>query len=472
MAGLAVAGSSRYDSRLASSHIVPGRGAEGVGVTIEAGNVPATAGKFRVMFPPELRPLPEGVSSYATAPGFTWRGIKGWGWTASQYLEEIPVMARYKMSFLMNCYISMWNLGVDGIVGQRKGINHWYEPLPRAKKGAYERVVRECQRDGIEFCFSMNPILLSDRPFEYDNPQALEALWRHFAWMQGLGVKWFNVSLDDITQGIDAAGQATLVNEVMRRLRAKNPAAQMLFCPTWYAGPDGTASESSPRLGTGDTPGVRYSKVLAERLDSDVYLFWTGPEVCSLTITQEAAQTYKTLVSHRLFIWDNYPVNDQNPTLHLGPVTGRDPGLMDVAEGFISNPHSPQNQINRIPMLTVADYTWNPHAYDPARSIGQSIAHLARTPEEKSVLKDLVELYPGRLVEGSLSTAWNSLRNQFQMILDSGSQKAAQDFITHAQDVSRRMGKIFPGQFVGARKVQDVDCHEIQLEYSRKYSLK
>jgi hypothetical protein len=244
----------------------------------------------------------------------------------------------------------------------------------------------------------------------------------------------------------------------------------MLFCPTWYAGPNGGAAESSPRMGTGDTPGVRYTKELAVELNADVYLFWTGPEVCSLTITNEAAQTFKSLVRHRLFIWDNYPVNDQTPTLHLGPVMGRDPQLMNVVDGFMANPLSPQNQVNRIPMLTIADYTWNPEAYDPARSIGQSIAHLAGTPEEKSVLKDLVELYPGRLVDGSLSTGWNSLRNQFRLVLDSGSQQDAKDFIVHAEGVSQRLRKQFPEQFVMARKTLDANIDELRMEYSKKYS--
>ena len=439
---------------------------------LRAGSAPETARKFRVALPQEILPLPEGVSKYRTAPGFKWRGIKGWGWTAAQYLEEIPVMADYKMNFLMNCYTSMWETGDRWIWRERKNVNHWYEPLPEEKKLAYERVVQACRRQGIEFCFSMNPILFSDRPFDYDDSQAFQALWRHYAWMQGLGARWFNVSLDDIVQGIDAAGQAKLVNEVMLRLRAKDPAAQMIFCPTWYAGPDGGASESSPRMGTGDTPGVRYTKELADRLNREVYLFWTGPEVCSLTITKEAAQTYKTLARRRLFIWDNYPVNDQQPTLHLGPVMGRDPRLMHVADGFISNPLSPENQANRIPMLTIADYTWNPEAYDPARSIGQSIAHLGRTPEERLALKDLVELYPGRLVDGSLSSGWNSFRNQFRLTLDSGSREAAKDFIAQAEGVSQRMMKLYPEQFVEARKILDADIDEIRTEYSRKYSSK
>jgi hypothetical protein len=426
---------------------------------------------FRVALPEKIRLLPEGASAKGATPGFKFRGIKGWAWVPAQYVAEIPVMAKYKMNFLMNCYTSLWDLEVhDTWAGIPSGkANHWYKPLPQAKKHDFERIVRECQKHSIQFCFSMNPNLNSDRPFDYDDPKDLDELWEHYTWMQSLGVKWFNISLDDIAQRIDAAGQAKLVNAVFQRLRSRDPQAQMIFCPTWYAGPDGKAGESNPRLGTGDTPGVRYTKELAAKLDPDVYLFWTGPEECSLTITAEEAENYKRLSRHRLFIWDNYPVNDQNPTLHLGPLMGRGPRLAKVADGYISNPLSPQNEANRIPLLTIADYLWNPEAYDPVRSIGQALAHLGQTPEQRSALKDLVELYPGRLVDGSLDDGWNSLRNRFRMTLDHGSQSDAMDFIKNAEGVSRRLAEWFPNQFVLARRTLDSDIAGMRGEYAKKY---
>ena len=49
-------------------------------------------------------------------------------------------------------------------------------------------------------------------------------------------------------------------------------------------------------------------------------MFWTGDTFTR--ITRAAAESYKKRVKHRLFLWDNYPVNDGQQTLHLGPVTG------------------------------------------------------------------------------------------------------------------------------------------------------
>jgi hypothetical protein len=395
------------------------------------------------------------------------RGIKGWGWSPEQYLAVIPVMAQYKMNFLMNCYSSMFD-PAEHASDQR---NHWYRPLPEAKRWAYERVVRECQNRGLQFCFSMNPNLHSDRPFNYNDPKDFETLWANYAWMQGLGVKWFNVSLDDIKQRIDAAGQAKLLNEVLRRLRQKNRGAQLIFTPTWYAGPVAGKGESNPRIGQGEAPSVRYTKELAEKLDPNVYLFWTGPEECSMTITVEDAKAYRSLAGHRIFIWDNYPVNDHYPTMHLGPLTGRDPNLASVVDGYISNSQSPQIEANEIPLLTIADYLWNPLAYDPARSIGQSVAHLGRTPEQRTVLKDLVELYPGRLVDASHATAWNSLRVRFRQLLEEKKPDAARNLIRRAEDVSHRMARVFPDQFAPARQTLDADIAGMREELAKTVGL-
>ncbi len=121
-------------------------------------------------------------------------------------------------------------------------------------------------------------------------------------------------------------------------------------------------------------------------------------------------------------------------------------------------------------MLTIADYLWNPREYNPDRSIGQAVAHLGKTPGQRLALKHLAELYPGRLVARSQSTAWNSLRESFGLILSEGSPNAAKDFIVRAESVSRRLAKEFPTEFVLARKTLDGNLVGIKAEFSQKYS--
>jgi hypothetical protein len=411
---------------------------------------------FRVTLPAEVRPLPEPLAP-GRDPGFKYRGIKGWMWRPEQYLAEIPVLARYKMNFLMNCYTSMCD--VEHVPWGDPRCNRWYEPLPASKREAYARIVRACRQSGIEFCFSMNPNLSSSRFVNSGKPEDVDALWQHYAWMQGLGVRWFNISLDDISQGIDAAGQAKVVNEIYRRLRAADADARMIFCPTYYWG-DGTGEKQQP-----------YLETLARELHADVYLFWTGDAVVG-PITRKSAETFRRIAGHRLFLWDNYPVNDARPTMHLGPVINRDPDLCEVVDGYMSNSMCSQSEMNRVPMLTCADYAWNPWAYDPGRSIGQAIVHLAETPPEREVLKDVVEAYPGMLICGRADTGLNAVREQYTRIASAPhSRYVARMYVRYVERLAARLQSAFPDHYAAAKRTIDDDVAWMNAAYAAKYDL-
>lgn len=406
-----------------------------------------------IEIPKKTRPLPEPLSAEHGGPGFSFRGIKGWMWRPEQYLAEIPVLAEYKMNFLMNCYTSMCD--IEHYPWGSASCNRWWEPLPEPKRKAYEEVVRSCAKHGIQFCFSMNPNLTASRFADPDNPEDVEKLWQHYRWMQGLGVKWFNISLDDISEGIDAKKQSRLVNEMFRRLRAADGEARMIFCPTYYWG-DGT-----------DSAAAAYLKTLSVELDSDIMVFWTGDGVVTPRITVKAAESYRRAVNHRMFLWDNYPVNDNNPTMHLGPLTGRDSGLSRVIDGYMSNPLCPQNRINRVPMLTCADYAYNPWAYDPARSIGQSILHLVRSKRAQDVLKDVVETYPGMLLF-SKGTGYNPVRERFLWFSKRPHGKSQlKPYIVQMERLLGSFRGALAGQFPDAAKTLADDVAWLRAEYGK-----
>lgn len=410
-----------------------------------------------VRLPRKPRPLPEPLSARHPDPGFKFRGTKGWGWTAEQYLEEIPVLSRLRMNFLMNCYLSMFTSRLG-----EPWLNEWWKPLPEAKREAYARVIRACQEHGIQFCFAVHPQLGSPRPLDPSSAADLDQFFQHYAWAQGQGVRWFSVSLDDVSWGTrgpaeGGAAHTRLVNAVFSRLRAKDAGAQLIFCPVPYWG-DGTAPE--PRA---------YLEALGQELHPDVYLFWTGDAVVTPRITRAAASSYRRIARHRLFLWDNYPVNDSSPTLHLGPVRGRDPDLGEVIDGYMSNPMAAQNQINRLPLATCADYAYNPWAYDPDRSIGQAILFLASSHSQRRVLKDLVETYPGLLVTGG-GTGSNPVRPKLSGLLASdGGRTAATNFVRQFERMATGLATEFPGQFPATRKTlaDDLDWMKRQLAETR-----
>ncbi len=394
---------------------------------------------FTVTVPAKKLPFPTPLPAGQGEPKFSLRGTKGWAWTWEQYLDEIPVLARYKMNFLMSCYTSVFT-------DPEKFVNRWWEPLPEKTLAGIDKVARACRANGIVFCFSFHPALFSDRPLRYDNDADVDAMWRNYAAVQSLGVRWFSLSYDDIdVSGRDiaalGAAHAGLANRLFRRLREKDPEAQLIFCPVYYWG---AADAGEAKL---------YTEALGRALDKDIFVFWTGDAVITGRISRACAESFRKTVNHRIVIWDNYPVNDRSGALHLGPVTGRDPDLDEVAYGYMSNPHSPQNEINRIPLLTCADYAFNPRAYDPARSIGQAIVHLAETAGQRAVLKDLVELYPGNLISGSTLTGYNCVLEKLAALLNKpDGRELAGRFIARVEDVAARLKREFPGHYSETKK--------------------
>lgn len=413
--------------------------------------------QFSVDLPDAREPFPEPLPP-GVEPGFKIRGTKGWAWTPEQYLAEIPWLAKFKMNFLMNCYLSMFDIENHPNWGSGEA-NRWWEQLSESKKAAYAKVVRSCQEHEIAFCFGMNPNLASKRFVKADSTEDVDALYRNYAWAQSVGVRWFNISLDDISQGIDASSHARLVNTIFQRLREKDPKAEMIFCPTYYWG-DGTEPKQQA-----------YLAILARELNPEVYLFWTGDAVVG-PITRKGAETFRRISGHRLFLWDNYPVNDNIPTMHLGPVVDRDPDLCEVIDGYMGNPHCKQNQGNRIPLATCADYAFNPAGYDPSRSIGQAIMQVAEGQDQREVLRDLVEAYAGMLIWSppQRGTGFNAVHHQFNSIASlPHSRQAASAYIQHLTRLADRMAKAFPKSFKPEREILDRDVQVLNGLLREKY---
>jgi AraC-like DNA-binding protein len=407
----------------------------------------------RVKLPAKAQWVAGPVAETRSVPGFKFRGMKGWFWTAEQYLEEILVLADLKMNFLMDCYGSM----VLSHPGEPL-CNEWWKPMSEERKEAYGRIITECRQHGISFCFALSPQFAAPRLLDPSNVADVEAFYQHYAWAQGRGVEWFSICLD-ITgwgpTGPAACGtaHAALVNAIFGRLKRLNAGAQFLFSPVACWG-DGTNLEHRA-----------YLEVLGRELEPEVYIFWNGDSVVTPRITRVAAESFRAIVKHRLFLWDNYPVNDGNPTLHLGPVRGREPDLCEVIDGYLSNPMCTQNQVNRIPLATCADYACNPQAYNPTRSIGQAILRAARTPGGQQVLKELVEAYPGFIVAGG-GTGTNPVRNKFENLLAGGHrQEAARELVLQMEDILCRLHQQFPTCYPATRRTikGDIDWMKQQL---------
>src|SRR5213076_351437 len=133
------------------------------------------------------------------------------------------------------------------------------------------------------------------------------------------GARSFYVALDDISYtkwncdadqakygapGRAAAGQAQtdLLNAVQQDFIDTHEGAKPLqFVPTEYS----------------DTADSAYKSVLREKLDPKVVVQWTGTDVVPPSISLADAKAASTVWGRKVFLWDNYPVND------YGQTTGR-----------------------------------------------------------------------------------------------------------------------------------------------------
>ena len=243
----------------------------------------------------------------------------------------------------------------------------WREPYPEQELAQLGELVTACNVHGIEFAYAIAPGL----DLCYSQEAEFETLVRKCEQIKSVGVRTFQLLWDDIEHTLNcpedeqlygheerpsAAAQAPFTNRFAKEFEQPGP---LVVCPMGYAG-------------TGDSP---YRKILGPRLDPDVILYWTGPEVVSWGITREALDlaVYRYR-DHEILIWDNYPVNDFDPgRLFLAPFLGRDPRIADGrCAGLIANAMI-EAVASKLPLATIADWCNDPHGYEPIASFERAL---------------------------------------------------------------------------------------------------
>ena len=240
--------------------------------------------------------------------------------------------------------------------------SQWQDLYPAAQLSALGQLVTTATDEHVNFVYALSPGL----SICYSDPAALAQLEAKDQQLWDVGVRQFALFFDDIGSGFNcladtakfgsspdplAAAQAYLLNEfVTGFINTHSGAQELITVPTDYAGDADSA----------------YRQVWKASLNPDVLVYWTGVGVIPQTITAAQAQATAAEFGHQIVVWDNYPVNDYQPTrLFLGPLVGRAADLNTAVAGFTSNPMQ-EPAASSIPEFTTADYTWNPAAYDNA----------------------------------------------------------------------------------------------------------
>ena len=252
----------------------------------------------------------------------------------------------------------------------------WRELYPREDLLELKSLFETATDNFLDFNWAVGPGLT----YKYTSDSDFEKLISKFISLYDIGIRNFGLLLDDIPWEFQYEDDAKafaeivdahvyLINKTYAALKKVDPAINLTVCPTQYSG---------------DENGYYISK-FGSGIPSDVNVFWTGAEICSRVQTVREADELLRATKHRPLYWDNYPVNDceMYHELHLGALIGRDKDLYNHCEGLISNVME-YAECSTIPLMTVADYLWNPVAYNPENSLQN--AH-------KAILGDNAELF-------------------------------------------------------------------------------
>lgn len=277
-------------------------------------------------------------------------GFYGPTWSHENRLSVMKLMAKYGM----NTY---FYAPKDDSYHREK----WREKYPQNEWNDLKVLFDASAENYLDFNWCVGPGLT----YKYTSDEDFSLLIEKFKSIYDMGVRGFGLLLDDIPWEFQYEEDAEkydgivdahidLINRTYNTLKEFDSNIKLTVCPTQYSG---------------DENGYYVSK-FGEGIPSDVKMFWTGEEICSRVLTVRESQELLRSTDHRPLFWDNYPVNDCEmfQEMHLGALIGRDKELYKACEGLISNVME-YAECSKIPLMTIADYLWNPKGYNPDDSL-------------------------------------------------------------------------------------------------------
>lgn len=286
-------------------------------------------------------------------PMFKFRGVVegfyGTPWSHETRLSILDHMGRYKM----NSYV----------YGPKDDPYHnvpdWRKPYPADEAAKISELCSRAERNHINFIWAIHP----GGDIKW-NREDFDLLLAKFEAMYGLGVRQFAVFFDDIQgEGTDSHKQAELLNSLNREfVRVKPDVKHLIVCPTDY---------SQAWAGKGENGQLA---IYGRELDKDIEVFWTGAEVCS-DVVRPDRDFVNTRIQRPSLTWWNFPVSDYcRENLQLGPSYTLDTTLTSAdMSGILTNPME-HGEASKAAMYSVADYSWNPAAYNALDSWQRSMA--------------------------------------------------------------------------------------------------
>ena len=258
--------------------------------------------------------------------------------------------------------------------------NIWRKELPERGKTTVRMIGDILTPLGIEWYAELNPLAFDETINQprCKNEDDFQAMLKHalFAAEQGGNFSLhfddarFPLHPDDVKDfGSAKEADIYLLNKLYKALKAKYPRAGMIFCPPFYWGPNASCAYLENR--------EEYLKALGARTPKDIGIYWTGPAVKSGKIDSSQTKWITDLIQRKPLFAQNILFNHAYgyhyctdpirawPEWHAA-------GFFDEVEAYMLNGGGQF----LLPTMTLADYLWNPKAYDPERSVAEAAKHL------------------------------------------------------------------------------------------------
>lgn len=277
-------------------------------------------------------------------------GFYGPTWETQKRLSVMKLMAKYGMN-------TFFYAPKDDLYHREK----WRDLYPEKELEELKNLFETAYENELDFHWAIGPGLT----YNYSSENDFNLLISKIKSIYDIGVRNFGLLLDDIPDEFQYENDRMnfksmvdahiyLVNKTYKALKELDTRITLTVCPMQYHGEG----------------NEEYISKFGSSIPEDVSLFWTGAEICSRVLTVREADELYDSTKHKPLYWDNYPVNDCEMfnEMHLGAIIGREQELYKHCEGIISNVME-YAECSKIPLMTIADYLWNPLSYNPEKSL-------------------------------------------------------------------------------------------------------
>lgn len=238
---------------------------------------------------------------------------------------------------------------------------NWRKLYPEADAARLRELIDSCKANMVEFTWAVHP----GADIKWTDADYSDILAK-FNQLYSLGCRSFAIFFDDIKgEGTNPHKQAAFMNRLTKEfVQKKGDVAPLAMCPTDFTRAWADGSDKGPLA------------VYGRELDPSVRVMWTGDAVCG-DIPKATLDWVNARTRRPALVWWNYPVTDYAPKyLNQGPVYGLDTkSTSSDLCGLLSNPME-YALGSKVAFYGVADYTWNPKAYNAVDSWERSLAFL------------------------------------------------------------------------------------------------